>query len=425
MNRIQLLRSQTKSSLPELKYGELAYLKNKELIVGNGGDGEDLVINDWKNIINKPVALLELASTSLITESQHFMRITNAQGCRWEIVYRDESNSNVRFDTIMSVLGSNETIKWTETSTGSIGDTSGISPMFTVVDRDIILSFEVTSGVWNVSVNPSPLSFNNSTVIVQLLEDAVSNGGYSFTPPSYAQVGFRIDLNATLITNPIPGTYSGVSFTNPISLNTYGNYIFNDCDFPLGFENISGGAGVSRTVELNHCRVSSSGLFFEDGGQKDWKVTWSYISSDREQAFSATGVLGITDYTSPTPCIVEDCIIELHNLGTPEIEVEAYISSGGNGLTFKRVRFITQGPKVDGITGQFAVIAHSGNNALFDTCEFLTENCADYTVFSDGTNVLFKDCKFAKGKLGYYDTLYPVDETYLRCVDITSGESIH
>lgn len=53
-NKIKFARSTNKNTLPEiLDYGEPAYIKNQELIMGNG-DGSGFTVNDWNNIINKP-----------------------------------------------------------------------------------------------------------------------------------------------------------------------------------------------------------------------------------------------------------------------------------------------------------------------------------------------------------------------------------
>jgi len=55
-NRIKIARSLSRENLPSiLDYGEPAYVKNVQFIVGNG-DGSEFVVNDWNNILNKPVS---------------------------------------------------------------------------------------------------------------------------------------------------------------------------------------------------------------------------------------------------------------------------------------------------------------------------------------------------------------------------------
>jgi len=54
-NRIKIARSLSRENLPNvLEYGEPAYVKNVQFIIGNG-DGSEFVVNDWNNILNKPV----------------------------------------------------------------------------------------------------------------------------------------------------------------------------------------------------------------------------------------------------------------------------------------------------------------------------------------------------------------------------------
>jgi hypothetical protein len=55
-NRIRIARSLSRENLPNvLEYGEPAYVKNAQFIIGNG-DGSELVVNDWNNILNKPIS---------------------------------------------------------------------------------------------------------------------------------------------------------------------------------------------------------------------------------------------------------------------------------------------------------------------------------------------------------------------------------
>ena len=52
-NKIKIARSVSRANLPSvLEYGELAYVKNAKLIVGNGDS--DFVVNDFNNLINVP-----------------------------------------------------------------------------------------------------------------------------------------------------------------------------------------------------------------------------------------------------------------------------------------------------------------------------------------------------------------------------------
>lgn len=53
-NKIKVARATTRQNLPSvLDYGELGYIKNSQLLIGNG-DGSEFILNDWKNIVNRP-----------------------------------------------------------------------------------------------------------------------------------------------------------------------------------------------------------------------------------------------------------------------------------------------------------------------------------------------------------------------------------
>lgn len=53
-NKIKIARSTTRANLPAtLEYGEQAYIKNAQFLVGNG-DGTEFVVNDFNNLINVP-----------------------------------------------------------------------------------------------------------------------------------------------------------------------------------------------------------------------------------------------------------------------------------------------------------------------------------------------------------------------------------
>ena len=55
-NRIKVARSVTRSNLPGvLDYGELGFVNNTELIIGNA-DGSDFIVNDYNNLVNKPAS---------------------------------------------------------------------------------------------------------------------------------------------------------------------------------------------------------------------------------------------------------------------------------------------------------------------------------------------------------------------------------
>lgn len=64
-NRIKIARSLSRENLPTvLEYGEPAYVKNAQFIIGNG-DGSELIINDWDNIQNKPTSFTALAAEDI------------------------------------------------------------------------------------------------------------------------------------------------------------------------------------------------------------------------------------------------------------------------------------------------------------------------------------------------------------------------
>jgi hypothetical protein len=244
-------------------------------------------------------------------------------------------------------------------------------------------------------------------------------------PPSASQVGPRSLTTAASGNALAPGSYSQQSFTTSVSFaSAVGTYAFTDCEFTQGFDVVFGGSSVSREITLEHCRIQG-GLYFEDGGQKNWTIRWCDLLG-QNQAIRPKGIT-IYDTVSPTPFVVEDSIVEISGQGTPTAHCEAMQSLGGNQMRFTRVRFITPGPYVDGSTGQTASVNHCGGDTIFESCEFLSTAAFYYTVYSVGNNVQFQNCRFGKGIAGY---LYPNPDpqvpqpTFTGCSDYGSGTSL-
>lgn len=64
-NRIKIARSLSRENLPSvLEYGEPAYVKNAQFVIGNG-DGSEFIINDWSNLLNKPSSFLAIAAEDI------------------------------------------------------------------------------------------------------------------------------------------------------------------------------------------------------------------------------------------------------------------------------------------------------------------------------------------------------------------------
>jgi hypothetical protein len=241
-------------------------------------------------------------------------------------------------------------------------------------------------------------------------------------PPTASQVGPRVAMTSATGGNLAAGTYSGKSFTTMVTLASTSTFSFTDCEFLQGFDVQYSPGASTRTVKLDHCR-SYSGIYYEDGAQKNWTITWCDLRGNT-QALRPKGVT-IYDNVTPTPFVVEDSILSISSLGTPAAHVEAMQSLGGNNMRFTRVRFITLGPYTDGVTGQTAAMNNTGGDTLFDECEFLTANAFYYTVYSNGANVLFHNCHIAPGLAGY---LYPSSvtmATFQGCTDLVSGAAIN
>jgi len=64
-NRIKIARSLSRENLPSvLEYGEPAYVKNAQFVIGNG-DGSEFIINDWSNLLNKPSSFPAIAAEDI------------------------------------------------------------------------------------------------------------------------------------------------------------------------------------------------------------------------------------------------------------------------------------------------------------------------------------------------------------------------
>ena len=238
-------------------------------------------------------------------------------------------------------------------------------------------------------------------------------------PPSADQVGPRVALTSATGGTLAAGNYSGKTYTSAVSCAATGVYNFTDCEFQVGFGVVFGGNSITRTVTLDHCRIATNGIYFEDGGQKNWVIKWCDVRGNG-QALRPKG-LTIYDNVTPTPFVVEDSIVSISELGSPVAHVEAMQCLGGNLMTFSRVRFITLEPYKDSVTGQTASINNTSGNTLFEDCEFLEENAFYYTVYSNGADVVFQNCRLVKGIAGYVYPSSAVKATFEGCTDIVSG----
>jgi hypothetical protein len=242
-------------------------------------------------------------------------------------------------------------------------------------------------------------------------------------PPDKVDVGPRNSLTAASGGSLEPGDYVDTQFTTSVSFSgDTGAYTFTDCEFTAGFDAVFGGSAVTRTVALDHCTVDA-GVYFENGGQKGWTITWCYITGGT-QGLRPKGVISQYDFSTPTPFVVTDSIVEITELGTPAGHCEAMQCLGGNAMEFTRVRFITPGPYQDGITGQTASINHGGNDCTFAACDFMTADAFYYTIYSDGSNVLFKNCRIASGLAGYVYPDSATMATFEGCTDLDTDASI-
>ncbi|MCE9612829.1 MAG: hypothetical protein K8T26_01045 [Lentisphaerae bacterium] len=238
-------------------------------------------------------------------------------------------------------------------------------------------------------------------------------------PPAATNVGPRVALTPSSGGQLAPGNYTGLQFTNTISLQASGVYTFADC--VVQFDAI---AGITpRTVLLDHCRTSA--LWFSDGGQAGWTLRFTYVLDGPMGLRPSSGRNG-WDWTTPTPFVVEDSIVEITFLGSPVQHVEAMQALGGNSMRFTRVRFIVHGPKQDGITGQTASVNLLAGDSLFEDCDFLDAGAYYFTVYSDGPNNVFRRCRFGRGAASYF---YPTTGTRTApiveaCTDLATGEPV-
>lgn len=252
-------------------------------------------------------------------------------------------------------------------------------------------------------------------------------GATAGLPPAESEVGPRISLEPVPGGNLEAGSYSGKSFTTEVSLDAAGIYTFTDCEFQQGFATVFGGADVTRVVTIDHCLIMT-GLYFEYGGQTDWTIRWSKLSGVN-QGLRPNGIV-MGDYETPTPFEVSDSIVENTWKGSPESHCEAMQSLGGNNMTFIRVRFFTPGPYIDpavdeeNATGQTAAINHGGGDTLFDACEFMEAGAFYFTIYSHGSNVLFRNCRIARGLAGYIYPESPIMAVYENCTDLDTGEPV-
>ncbi|MBI5832695.1 MAG: hypothetical protein HZB16_10360 [Armatimonadetes bacterium] len=238
-------------------------------------------------------------------------------------------------------------------------------------------------------------------------------------PPERAQVGPRVALTDRAGGKVPPGVYAAARFGGPVELETTGRYEFTDCQ--VSFNTVW--MAPARTVLLDHCQTG--GIYLAEGGQLGWTLRFCYMLGGNQGLRPSTGRDG-WDVKTPTPFVVEDCIVEISSLGTPTAHVEAMQTLGGNNLRFRRVRFITHGPKTDGVTGQTAVINVIAGHSLFEDCEFAEAGAYYYTVYCDGPENVFVRCRFGRGAASY---LYPTTGTRIApilfdCTDLQTGAPV-
>jgi len=238
-------------------------------------------------------------------------------------------------------------------------------------------------------------------------------------PPARALVGPRVALTDRAGGRIAPGVYTAQRFVGPVDLEAAGRYQFTDCQVSFNAMFMA----TARTVLLDHCQTG--GIYFAEGGQFGWALRFCYVLGGNQGLRPSTGRDG-WDVKTPTPFVVEDSIVEISSLGTPQAHVEAMQTLGGNDMRFRRVRFITHGPKTDGVTGQTAAINVLAGHTLFEDCEFAEAGAYYYTVYCDGPANVFVRCRFGRGAASY---LYPTTGARIApllfdCTDLTTGAPV-
>lgn len=94
---------------------------------------------------------IELSNLSNSVEILDTFDDTIAIGCKWVITVND--GSNFRISEILSIWNeSTDTLKFTETSTNDIGDTSDILFACDVSNNDVRLLVSISNGTWDFNI---------------------------------------------------------------------------------------------------------------------------------------------------------------------------------------------------------------------------------------------------------------------------------
>lgn len=221
---------------------------------------------------------------------------------------------------------------------------------------------------------PSTAAPTSTTVTAPLTTaptTSISASSSGSLVPTLSQVGPRGSL-ASRSGLALPcGSYDHVKFTTVVELDKCA-YTFTDADIPGIISRYLGYVGPGPKVTMSHAIVRS-GIYFEDGGQAGWSISWSLLDGGPTQALRPKG---------PGTITLADSLLLTYGtpLNNPDLHAESFQAMSGADVGATRVGFSVE-PRWSGsytpITAVFTFeAATGGGGSTLTDCEFgyLTSN---------------------------------------------------
>jgi hypothetical protein len=278
-NKIKIARSLSRGNLPNvLEYGEPAYVKNAQFIIGNG-DGSEFVVNNWNNLINRPTGdfVSITAGDNLapftpvaIDENGHAVVADKGNELRARVYGFTQSSASTGSPVNLQISGNITNPAWslitgTTYFLGTAGDLVSSTAGF--IATDIIAPLGIALDTHTLALNielgylPGVTSMNGRAGAVTVTQADVGLANVENTKLS-TWIGTTNISTVGVITsgtwngNTITVDRGGTGLTAPGAANTLLGVAADGQH--LEYKELVAGDGISFTYDANKITVSSS-----------------------------------------------------------------------------------------------------------------------------------------------------------------------
>jgi hypothetical protein len=279
-NKIKVARATTRQNLPHiLDYGELGYVKNSQLLVGNG-DGTEFAVNDWNNLINRPTGdfVSIIASDNLapftpvaVDENGHAVVADKGSELRARVYGFTRSSAYSGFSVSLQIGGNITNPAWflTAGTTYFLGTAGDLVPSTAgFIATDIIAPLGIALDAHTLALNiemgylPGVTSMNGRAGAITVTKADVGLANVENTKLSTWIGTTNISIVGVITSgtwngNTITVDRGGTGLTAPGAANTLLGVAADGQH--LEYKELVAGDGISFTYDAGKITVSSTG----------------------------------------------------------------------------------------------------------------------------------------------------------------------